>query len=412
MKLKLWAKILIAMCLGLISGLVIGERAEFLKPVGTIFLNLISMIIVLLVFASMTVGITSIHDPKKLGRLGLKTLAYYLSTTVISILLGITAAYLFKPGLGLELTVERPLRITEPSGIGDILLSIIPSNPIASLVSGNVLQIIVFSLFLGVAINMAGERGRPLLDVIESLADVMYKVTGIVMEFSPLGVFAIMAWISGTMGSAVLFHLAKFILIYYVICLLFVATVFCGILRLIAGVSPMIFFRGMSDAIMVAFSTGSSSATLPVSMRCATENLGVSKSITSFVLPLGSTVNMNGTAIFQGMSAIFVSQAYGIQLDLYTLVALVITATLSAIGTAGIPGSGFIMLSAVLTSAGLPIEGLAILAGIDRLRDMVGTVLNILGDAVVAVAVARSEQELDMSCYASEGAMVLEGSEV
>lgn len=396
---KLWLKILIAMLLGIIVGAFLGPKAEYLKWIGQLFLNLISMLIVPLVFASMTVGITSIHDPEKLGRVGLKTLFLYLVTTLIAIGIGIGFAYLFKPGVGLGLQSAALATTETPPTIGDILLSIIPANPILSMAEGNVLQIIVFSIFLGLAINFAGPRGKPLLSVLESLADVMYRLTSIVMAFSPIGVFALMAWVAGTFGVSVLLPLTKFLAIYYLACFLHLGVVFCGILKFLAKVSPWPFFRGMSDAIMVAFSTCSSSAALPVSLHCAQENLGISRNIASFVLPLGSTINMNGAALFQGMSAVFIAQGFGIELSAQALLTIVVTATLSAIGAAGIPGTGFIMLTVVFTSAGIPIEGLAILAGVDRIREMISTVLNVLGDAVCALYVAKQEGELDERRY-------------
>jgi len=412
---KLWIKILIAIVLGIFAGSVLGPQANYLKPIGDIFLNLISMIIVLLVLASMTVGITSIHDPQKLGRVGLKTLILYLVTTVISIGLGLLFAKMFHLGSGMGLQVASlsvtSHQITETQSIGEILQSIIPSNPIKSLADGNVLQIIVFAIFLGISINFAGEKGKPVLEFLESLADVMYRLTSIIMELSPYGVFAIMAWVAGSFGLAVLIPLLKFLFTYYLACFVHLTVVFGGILWL-AGLHPLPFFRGMGDAIMVAFSTCSSSATLPVSMHCVQKNLGVSKNITSFVLPLGSTVNMNGAALFQGMSVVFVAHAYGIELELKSLLTIVVTGTLSAIGAAGIPGTGFIMLSVVFSSVGLPIEGLALLAGIDRLREMISTVLNILGDAVCAVYVAKQEGELDERQYNHEDLIELEGSEV
>jgi Na+/H+-dicarboxylate symporter len=360
----------------------------------------------------MTVGITSIHDPQKLGRVGLKTLLMYLLTTIVAIVLGIGFAKIFKPGDHLNLTASGAIHIEEAPSISSILLSIIPSNPVASLAQGNILQIIVFALFLRISINFAGEKGRPLLEVLESLADVMYRLTSIIMEFSPIGVFAIMASVTGSFGISVLLPLAKFLGIYYIACFVHILVVFCGILAGPAKLSPMPFFKGMSDAIMVAFSTCSSSATLPVSMHCAQKNLGVSQNITSFVLPLGSTVNMNGAALFQGMSAVFISQAYGMDLGWQALLTIVVTAVLSAVGAAGIPGTGFIMLSVVFSSAGLPIEGLALLAGVDRMREMISTVLNILGDAVVAVFVAKQEGELDERQYNHEELVEFEGSDL
>jgi DAACS family dicarboxylate/amino acid:cation (Na+ or H+) symporter len=371
------------------------------------FLNLIRMIITLLVFASMTTGVGSIHDPKKLGRIGGKTLLLYLCTTILSISIGLLIAWQFQPGVGFPLSPDQNVTIAEGPALIQSFVALIPKNPIAALVSGNVLQIIVFSIFLGIAINAAGEKGRPLKEAMESLAAVMFRLTNIVMELSPIGVFAISASTIGLHGPEVLKPLLKFISFYYLACGLFVVGVFCPIL-LAAGIRPLNFFKGMRDAVTVAFSTGSSAATLPVSMRSVQEKIGVSKSIATFVLPLGSTVNMNGTALFQAMAALFIAQAYGIHLDSVAIVQVIVTATFSAIGTAGIPGSGIIMLSTVLSAAGLPLEGVMQLMVIDRLRDMVGTVVNIMGDAVVAVVIAKQEGELDETC--SE--FILEGSEV
>lgn len=408
---KLWIKILIAVVLGALFGMLMGPYAILLKPVGTVFLSLINMIIVLLILSSMTVGITRIHDPKKLGRIGVKTLLLYLATTAIAIVIGITFAEFFQPGAGMELHGGKTIVLNESPNLDQILISIIPTNPIAALVQGNFIQIIVFSLFLGIAINLSGEKGKPLLAFFESLADVMYRMTSMVMQFSPYGVFAIMAWVAGSFGIAVLFPLMKFLFAYYLACLFHVLLIFCGMLRGLAKLSPWPFFRGMKEAIVMAFSTCSSSATLPISMHCAENNLGVPRSLSSFMLPLGSTINMNGAAIFQGMSALFVAQAYGITLDLHSVLTIVITATLSSIGAAGIPGTGFIMLSVVFSSVGLPIEGLALLAGIDRIREMGSTVLNILGDAVCAVYVAKQEGELNVEQYYRKEVISLQACE-
>lgn len=398
---KLWIKILIGLVLGAITGFIIGPQAELLKPIGTIFLNLITMIIVPLILASMTVGITSIHDPKKLSRVGLKTVGIYLTATIIAITIGLLTANLFNVGEGLALQAPAETVAKAPS-IKDMLVGIIPKNPFTALTEGNILQVIVFAVFMGIAINFAGEKGKSLKHFFESLSDVMYRLTSIIMEFSPIGVFAIMAWVTGTFGVTLLVPLFKFLGAYYVACAIHVLIVFCGILKGMARLPLKQFFKGMSDAIMVAFSTCSSAAALPVAMHCVQENLGVSKNISSFVLPLGITMNMNGTAIFQSMSAVFVAKAYGIPLDMGSYLTLVLTATMAAIGTAGVPGGGFIMLSAVLTSVGLPIEGLAILVGIDRLREMVTTVLNITGDAVVTVYIAKQEGELNEQQYYHE----------
>jgi Na+/H+-dicarboxylate symporter len=395
---KLWMKIFIGMVLGVITGIVLGKDAIYLKPLGTIFLNLINMIIVLLILSSMAVGITRIHDPKKLSRVGLKTIGIYFTTTIVAITTGLLIATVFNVGYGIE---DLPTQTTsaEAQSIGSIIMSIVPSNPIAAMVNGNILQIIVFAIFVGIAINFSGDKGKPLLHLLESLADVMYRLTSIIMEFSPIGVFGIMAWVAGTFGLKLLFPLLKFLGLYYLACVFQLIVIYGTLLRGIAKLKLLPFIKGMGDAIMMAFSTCSSAATLPVAMHCAQENLGASKNISGFVLPLGITMNMNGTAIYQAMSAVFVAHAYGISFGFSEYLTILLTATLSAIGTAGVPGGGFIMLSAVLTSVGLPLEGLALLAGIDRLREMVTTVLNILGDAAVTVFIAKQEGELDQRQY-------------
>lgn len=395
---KLWMKIFIGLILGIITGLILREKAVYLKPLGTIFLNLINMIIALLILSSMTVGITSIHDPQKLGRIGGKTLLIYFSTTLIAVLIGLSLSNFFQVGENLNLHAVDSVATKTPS-LSEILTSIIPSNPIAALASGNILQIIVFAMFLGIAINFSGEKGKPVLHFMESLSDVMYRLTSIVMEFSPIGVFGIMAWVTGTFGLHLLVPLLIFLGVYYLGCVLHVIFVYCGIIKGMAKLELKPFFMGMRDTMMVALSTGSSAASLPVAMHGVQENLGVSKNISSFVLPLGISVNMNGTAMFQAMSAVFVAKAYNVPLDLSNYLTLIIITTLSSIGTAGVPGAGLIMLSAVLSSVGLPLEGVAILIGIDRLRDMATTVLNILGDAVVTVYIAKQEGELNERQY-------------
>lgn len=395
---KLWLKIFIAMIFGVIAGILLGEKAEYLKPLGTLFLNLIQMIIVLLIFSSMVVGVTTIHDPQKLGRLGSKTLGIYFFTTVFAIVLGLSLANVFNMGSSLHLTQPQNM-IIEKISLSEIFLSFVPSNPILAMAEGNILQVIVFAVFIGLAINFSGTRGKPLLHVLESLSDVMYRLTSIIMEFSPIGVFGIMAWVSGTFGLTILVPLLKFLIVYYLACFIHFFVVYGTLIKGISRLKLMPFIKGMGDAIMMAFSSCSSAATLPTAMHCVQENLGVTKNISGFILPLGITLNMNGTAIFQAMSAVFVAQAYGISLDLSNYLTLILTTTMSAIGTAGVPGGGFIMLSAVLSSVGLPLEGLALLAAIDRLREMMTTVLNILGDAAVTVAIAKQEGELDEDKY-------------
>lgn len=412
---KLWMKILIGMFLGLIAGALLGPKGELLKPVGDVFLNMIGMLIIPLIFSSMAVGITSIRDTKKLGRVGAKALLLYLTTTAIAITIGLFFAFLFKPGLnmGLEGFGQVSQSVSrETTSFTQLIFNIVPSNAFEAFASGNILQVIVFAVFVGLAIQFTKKKAEPLLNFLESVSEVMYSLTNIVMKFAPIGVFAIMASIAGKFGFQVLLPLAKLLGTIYVAAFIQFFVLFSIILVFFCRLNPIPFFKGMVEAIVVAFSTSSSSAAVPVTLHCVVHNLGVSKNIARFVIPLGSTINMNGTAIFQGIASVFIAQMYGIDLSLQSIIIIVVTATLSAIGAAGIPGAGFLILSMVLKSVGLPLEGLAIIFAIDRLRDMVGTVVNIVGDAVVAVYVAKSEGELNIRQYENPKIMALENSEL
>jgi len=396
---KLWAKILIGLVAGMIVGIILGPRAEYLKPIGTLFINAIKMLIVPLIFSSLVVGVTSMKDPKKMGRVGLKTLGLYLGTTAIAITIGLIIGTILQPGVGLDFeSVEKVAPQESPSFV-DTLVNLIPQNPVGALAGGNVLQIIVFSIFLGLAINFTGEKGKPLANFFESLAEVMYKLTAMVMQMAPYGVFALMAWVAGKYGLSVLLPLIRVILGVYIGCVIHAIFTLGGAITLLARLNPIQFFKGIFDAQVVAFTTTSSSGTLPVTMSCAQENLGVSKSVSSFVLPLGATINMDGTALYQGVSALFVAQAYGIDLNFGSYITIILTSTLASIGTAGVPGAGLIMLSLVLSSVGLPLEGVAIIAGIDRVLDMARTAINVTGDAMVSLLIAKSENELDVEVY-------------
>ncbi len=409
---KLWSKILIGMCLGLLAGALLGPKASYLKPVGDLFLNLIGMLILPLIFSTMAIGVTSIKDPVKLGRVGIKTLGLYLISTALAIVIGLFLAHILKPGVGVQFAGNQTEFVQGhlPS-ISQMFVDIVPSNPFQAFATGNVLQVIVFAVFIGLAIQFSGRKGRPMLRILESLASVMYTLTGLVMKFAPVGVFAIMASISGSFGFSILIPLAKLLGTIYLGSFIQFFLVFGIILIFICRLNPIHFFKGMIEAIVLAFSTSSSSATVPVTIHCAQHNLGVPKNIANFVIPLGSTVNMNGTALFQAVASVFIAQMYGVNLGIHSLITIVVTATLSAIGTAGIPGAGFIILSMVLKSVGLPLEGIGLILAIDRLRDMVGTVVNIVGDALVSVYVAKTEGELDQVQYNNPQIVALENSE-
>ena len=398
-KMKLWAKILIGLVAGLVTGIVLGPTAGYIKPVGTLFINAIKMLIVPLIVSSLVVGVISMKDPKKMGRIGLKTLALYLGTTAVAVMIGLTLGTFLQPGVGLNFEAVEQAAPQEAPSVVDTLVNLVPSNPVSSFASGSVLHIIVFSIFLGFGINLAGEKATPMANFFEAFAEVMYKLTAIIMEMAPYGVFALMAWVAGEYGLSVLLPLLRVILGVYVGCLIHALLTYGGAIALLGRLNPIQFFKGILDAQAVAFTTTSSSGTLPATLRCTQKNLGVSKSVSSFVLPLGATINMDGTALYQGICALFVAQAYGVDLTFANYMTIILTSTLASIGTAGVPGAGLIMLSLVLSSVGLPLEGVAIVAGIDRILDMARTTLNVTGDAMVSLLIAKSENELDVNVY-------------
>lgn len=396
---KPWLKILIGLLLGTVVGLVLNRQVEVLDLIGKSFIKLLKMLVGLIVFSSLVTGMCHISDPKKLGRIGLRTLLFYSLTTLVAIAIGLVMVYAFQPGKGLHLPFPTESEGKPVLSLMEFVFSMVPSNPFAAFSDGNILQIIVFAIFFALAIQFTGEKGKPILSFIESLSEVMARLTHLVMKFAPYGVFALIATAIGAIGSKVILPLLWAVVAIFCACVVQIAVVFTLSLKTLAKVKIAPFFKGMKDAIVVAFTTSSSSATLPISLECARNHLGVSSDISGFVLSLGSTINMNGTAIGQTVLAIFIAQAYGIEVSAVSIFVLAVTTLVSAVGTAGIPGSGLVMLSVVLGAMGLPLEGIALVAGIDRLRDMFATVVNIMGDAVAAVYVAKKENQIDETQY-------------
>ena len=398
MKLNLSTKILIGLVLGVLAGLGLGQEGLgfakiWIAPFGKIFMNMIKMIIVPLVLSSLIVGICGLGDVKKIGRVGAKTVAYYLGTTAFAIVLGLALGTLMSPGTGITMPgaeVKAAAKAAPP--LMEVIVAIFPTNPIDAMLNANMLQIIVFALFMGGGITMVGERADSFFKFFDGMAEVCYKVVGMIMWFAPIGVFALMTPVTATYGAAVLLPLLKVILAVYVGCFLHAFIVYGFLLKTVGKMNPMTFFRGIFPAQMVAFSTCSSSATLPVSFECVQE-MGVSKEVSSFVLPLGATINMDGTALYQGVCALFIAQIYGVDLSMGQYVTIILTGTLASIGTAGVPGAGLIMLTMILTAVGLPLEGAALVAGIDRILDMPRTTVNITGDATVALIVDKGEKD-------------------
>ncbi|CCN47458.1 putative Proton/sodium-glutamate symport protein [Vibrio nigripulchritudo MADA3029] len=401
---SLWKQIVIGMVAGVAVGAIFGPSAEVLKPIGTLFINLIKMLIVPLVFCSLIVGITSMKDTRKMGRIGGKAVILYLSTTAIAISIGLALATLLTPGAGINIaTAETATAAKESPSLVTTLLNIIPKNPVDALASGNILQIIAFAIGLGVSLSLIGEKGEPAIKVFESLAEGMYKLTSLVMKLAPYGIFGLMAWVAGKYGLEVLLPLGKVILAVYIGCVIHVLVFYSGLISVVGKLNPVQYLKGIVNPATVAFTTTSSSGTLPATIKASQEEHGVSKSVSSFVLPLGATINMDGTALYQGVCALFIAQAFGVTLEASDYMVIILTSTLASIGTAGVPGAGLIMLSLVLTTVGLPLEGLAIVAGIDRILDMARTSVNVCGDLMVSALVAKSEGELDEDVFNKTG---------
>ena len=401
--------------LGMLSGLVTGLLIRTLFPtnilvahyitdglfhvIGQIFISSLKMLVVPLIFTSIICGTCSLSDASTIGRLGAKTLGLYILTTAVAITLAIVMALLVRPGVGANLEGSSEFIPKEAPAISDVLIRLFPNNPVEALASGNTLQIIVFALLFGISISAAGEPGERIARIFESMNEVMMKLVALLMNIAPYGVFCLMAKLFTTIELSAIASLIKYFLLLLFVLLMHVVVTYCSFLKIMAGLSPVTMLRKLKDAIMFAFSTASSSATIPVTMEIATHRLGVSNQVASFTIPLGSTINMDGTAIMQGVATVFISQAFGIVLTMNDYLMVIMTATLASIGTAGVPGVGLIMLAMVLQQVGLPLEGIALIMGVDRLLDMVRTAVNVTGDCTVTCIVAKSEGAMDPGVF-------------
>lgn len=403
---KLWVRILIALGTGLLLGLYLNwaghsELLGFVKPVGDIFINAIKMVMLPLIFVSLVSGVTSMHDPEKMSRVGLKTIVLYLATTAFAVLLGLLVTNIIEPGAGAVLPAAEDITAGRFS-LRERLITLIPTNPIAAFAKGDVLQVIVFSLFIGISINLAGPKGTTIKDFFDSASEVMYKFVHLIMEYAPYGVLALMTYVVGTQGPDVISNLALIIVTLYVACLLHIILVYGGLVTFGARLNPKQFFKGIVDAQSVAYSTATSAGTLPVTLANVQDNLGVSKSVSSFVLPLGATMNMDGTAIYMGIAAVFTAQAMGVDLTFVDYTTVILTGVLASIGAASVPSAGLIIMPLVLSSIGLPLGAIALFVGVDRIMDMMRTMTNVTGDAMVSVLVSKSEGELDLEVFNAE----------
>ncbi|MDR4886963.1 dicarboxylate/amino acid:cation symporter [Fredinandcohnia sp. QZ13] len=401
---SLTKKILLGLGLGAVVGLILNVTSptafDFANtyvfvPLGKIFLNLIKMLVVPIVLVSITLGVTGLGDPKKLGRIGAKTITYFLATTTIAITIAIALASIFKPGAGGGFNTEGATYdgATEAPPVMETLINIIPTNPFTAMNDGNMLQIIAFAIFIGFALTVLGEKTKGIINLFEQANEILMYLVNLVMKTAPYGTFGLIATAIGGQGYAAIKAMLAYFLIVLAALLIHAVVTYGGTIALIAKRNPIEFFKGFAPAMTVAFSTSSSNATLPVSMETAQKNLKVPEPISSFVQPLGATINMDGTAIMQGVATIFIAQVYGFDLSFSQILVVILTAVLASIGTAGVPGVGLIMLAMVLTAVGLPPEGIGLIIGIDRLLDMTRTAINITGDAACAVYVAESEKK-------------------
>lgn len=401
-KLSLPVKVIIGLVLGIFAGIILQALPEdvsvnalkVIDPVATLFMNLIKMCIIPLVFASLVVGVCGLDDAKKIGKIGGKSIAFFLVTTAFAVTLGLGIATLFQVGSGFSLPADLPVKeVTEAPGLADTLINIIPTNPFTALTEGNMLQIIAFALFVGGAIITIGVKAEPVKNVIESFSEIMFSIIGGIMKFAPIAVFALIASTVAKNGTEVLGPLLMLVIAVYVACFLHAAIVYSILVKTVGKTSPITFFKAMLPAILFAYSSASSASTIPLTLQ-ASEQLGVPKNVRSFVIPLGATINMDGTAVFQGVCVLFIANVYGIELTTLELLTVIVTATLASIGTAGVPGAGTVMLGMVLLSVGLPFEGTILIMGVERLLDMARTSVNVCGDCACSVVVASSEKAL------------------
>ena len=409
-KLSLSAKIFIAMIAGAIVGLILNfigspEWSQtwlidgVFKVVGQIFISLLKMLVVPLVFISLVCGSSSLSDPSMLGRVGGKTIALYLLTTAIAVTLALGSAIIFQPGIGAEPVDVVAAVIAEATPFTQVLINMVPTNPVAAMADGQMLPIIFFAVLLGISITLSKDVGVRVSNWFNDMNAIIMKLVTLVMRFAPYGVFSLIAILTATSNAGDFIALGKYVGLVFAVLFVHALVVYPTILWLFGRLSPIIFLSKLRAAMLFAFSTASSNATIPVTLETVEKKIGVNNKIASFTVPLGATINMDGTAIMQGIATGFIAQFYGIDLSMTQYLMVVVMVILASIGTAGVPGVGLVVLAGVLTQVGLPAEGIALILGVDRLLDMTRTVVNITGDSMVTTLVAKSEGELDMDVF-------------
>ena len=410
-KMSLTKRVILGMLIGIATGFIIRTFLFDINIVdeyivhglfdvgGKIFIASLKMLVVPLIFVSLVCGTSSLKDISTLGRLGGKTVAFYLLTTAIAITLAIIMGNIFEPGVGVDLGAATTFASKDVPSLGSVIINMFPTNPINSMAEGNTLQIIVFAILFGIAVSVSGKPGERIASVFADLNDVIMKLVVMLMNIAPYGVFFLMAKLFTGIGIDAIFNLLDYFLVLSGTLLLHGFVTYGLLFKVFTGLNPITFLKKMETAITFAFSTASSNATIPVTLETATKHLGVKNKVASFTVPLGATINMDGTAIMQGVATVFIAQAFNVDLSMADYGAVILTATLASVGTAGVPGVGLIMLAMVLNQVGLPVEGIAMIMGVDRLLDMIRTAVNISGDCVVTCIVAKSEGDMDIDVF-------------
>lgn len=389
-----WQQILFAISAGIIFGLLLGKHTSYIKPLGLLFIHAIQMMVTPVVFTAIVCAVISMEDLQKMRRLGMKALAVYAVSMGVASIIGLTVATLIQPGAGLSIIESSSTTVASLPTFADVIANIIPHNPLLAFTSGNILQVVVFAIILGISINLAGEKGRLVADFFRSFSTVTMKLVHVVMKFAPLGIFALLTWVSGEYGISALLPLMKFVFTVYLSCFLLAVIYYSLIILFYTKINPLRFFQHSKEAILVGFSTTSSAATLPVTMHCAENKLGIPSSLSGFLLPLGTTMNLNGLSVYLSVAVVFAANVFGVTLTGPQYITVVLSIILTSMGAGGIPGSAIMVMSAVLTSVGLPISVIPLIAGVDRINDMANTTVNVVGDLFSALIIAKSENEL------------------
>jgi len=366
---------------------------------GKAFVASLKLLVVPLVFVSLVCGASNLSDGSSLGRIGIKTVGLYLFTTAIAITLALTVANIVDPGMGMALTTDAVFVAKESPPLKEVIVAIVPTNPVKAMAEGNMLQVIVFAILVGVAIAKSGSSGQRVRETLNDWNDIIMRMIMMLMAIAPVGVFCLMLALFSNMGFSAITDLIRYFLTVAGVLVLHFLLTYAMMVRFVANLNPIVFYRNFYPVMAYAFSTSSSNATLPVTLETVEHRLGVKNEVASFTVPLGATINMDGTAIMQGVATVFIAQAYNIDISMTGYLMVVLTATLASIGTAGVPGVGLITLALVLQQVGLPVEGIALIIGVDRLLDMMRTAVNVCGDAAVATIVAKSEGKFDESVF-------------